>query len=811
MGRLSKPAGALWRWARRQGKLITPLDWRRDKITRWASGGRVGWQPEAADFNLAVTLVAPWEEYVIDLSPKFDLDAEKALDYVIPNTAQLEEKIVDGWSASVQASVAAKTSAAAATPKRATARQKAAGQIHQEPTEDVPDEAAEDEAAKGGKEKEGTQVHGKSAAAGAERAQSKRSGHGQTIGKDPMLEHTAATAFFQEVKLLNRYVADAALRRNHRAYVVRLQMSIVPFARHLPFDVYSNISFFPALEPHDKTYASKFKRFHAEVIPLLVTDNLENTIKSRTVDSLRDLALTLNFLQPVRGGIGLSRRRQQFKRALGGDLNSLLTVGRVSDNTLQVRLGAVQDVTSGSRYAMIPRTHNITVLLLVPAEFAENTDDAVVPRVNAVAKTQLRDAETGMDLPHQSQDDRREAVEELCRPEVLRHERSNVADKLLRNVFSNDVRAFEHELKDAKFSKLLYDNGLETNWEGVLNPAGSQSRRLQDVAMIARGLSISAVDARFLSEEFRRAVRAYTEFETALVEAGTPKGDAQKLWSAIVRDPAVIEHVGLERGKIQGAIEQYDPSTDVLRRFEIEVELVELPSTLAGREIFGTIADAALRKRVTAALWFAVGHFGRFEGALKDACAQPSYMLDLWCSIVETFGKSEFAAVRFELPPPVQLPDDESILAVDDGTRMIVRLQGGAGLNQNGVTATLFVTTKGGDRLPIVPNAETPGAEINILAGGHGMTIMFPSLAAWKIELDRLGNLLRGAELTVTYGKGRKWSRAEGAPSETYDKIFYLHVESTASSGKASGHTAGHHGDDHSRSMGGRPTDSRGK
>lgn len=61
-----------------------------------------------------------------------------------------------------------------------------------------------------------------------------------------MLEYAAATAFFQEVKLLNRYVADAALRRGCRAYVVRLQMSVVPFARNFPLDVYSNISLFSA-------------------------------------------------------------------------------------------------------------------------------------------------------------------------------------------------------------------------------------------------------------------------------------------------------------------------------------------------------------------------------------------------------------------------------------------------------------------------------------------------------------------------------------------------------------------------------------
>src|SRR5580704_2610542 len=70
------------------------------------SPGRVGIQPDAADFNLAVTLVAPWEEYVIDLSPDFQLKGgDDARNRVIPDTGTLEEKILDSWSASARVEV----------------------------------------------------------------------------------------------------------------------------------------------------------------------------------------------------------------------------------------------------------------------------------------------------------------------------------------------------------------------------------------------------------------------------------------------------------------------------------------------------------------------------------------------------------------------------------------------------------------------------------------------------------------------------------------------------------------------------------
>jgi hypothetical protein len=589
---------------------IGPIEWGwRTFWKKYFSFGRVSCQPEAADFNLAVTLVAPWEEYVLDLSPDFKLDVDKALDQVIPNTAALEEKIVDGWSASVQARVVGRVDGAGG--EAAAAKQKAGTDAHQATKREAPQEAAEEEGPKRGKEKDGKQLHAKAGGAGADHAPSKRSGPGPATGKDPMLEYAAATALFQEVKLLNRYVADAALRRGYRAYVVRLQMSVVPFSRHLPFDVYSNISFFPTAEPRPeekkeearpeekKTKAQPYK---AEVIPLLVTDNLENTIKSRTVDTMRDLALTLSFLQPpgrglglFQGGMGLNRKREQFQRALGADLNSLLTVGRVTDNTLQVRLGAKRDVTSAVEYAMLPRTHNITVLLLVPAHFAENPD--FVPRITAVSKTQLRDAETGTPLPQQSQDDRIGHVRRLCKCSVISSKVSEVAEELLEKVFENNVEEFEELLGKHKI----------------------------------------------------------------------PDGPAKR----------------------------------------------------------------------------------------------PGYARDLWCDIVETLGKSEFAAVRFELPPLACLPEDENVFAVDDGTHTTLRLQGGAGLNQNGVTATLFVRTNG-VMLPIAPRSDPPGTEINIPAGGHGMTLKFPSLSAWNLEVGESANVRAGNPLSV--GDGSPNLRGSGPP-----------------------------------------------
>lgn len=299
-------------------------------------------QQEAGAINLAVTLVAPWEEYISALSPNFSLDAEGALQKAIPQTTVLEEKILDSLGASVRLGLS--------------------GQLPEEP----------------------------GAAPGAERAPTDFPGvpeEKKTVGKDPMLEYTVASALYQEVQLLNRYVTDAALRRDHKAYVVRLQVGVMPYARNQPYDVYITLAFF-AETPKDEEYAEAY------VVPLLVTDNLEGALTSRSLDTIRQFALALSFLTPgVAGGVELNRLREEFQSVLGTDINSLLTVGRVTDNTIQIRLGASQQPSAG--YAMIPRTHNITLVVTVPNEFAAHPE----PRIRVVASTIMRDVKTGVALP----------------------------------------------------------------------------------------------------------------------------------------------------------------------------------------------------------------------------------------------------------------------------------------------------------------------------------------------------------------------------------------------------------------------------
>ncbi len=225
-------------------------------------------------------------------------------------------------------------------------------------------------------------------------------------GPDAMTQYTAAASLYQEVQLLNRAIRDAAIPAGFRPYMVRLQVSLMPTRRHAPYDAYTTLSFFvsgsregsdegssaraPLRTTDDEVFTRPFGD-GPKVLPLLVTDNLEASVESHSLDRLRTLLLSFldysgnEFIEPMISGMLHDAIRDQV---LGRDLNSLLTVARLSENTLRIRLGAAQEATS--TYAMVPRNHNVTLLLMVP--------EGAPPLMEVVSKTVLVDADNGEEL-----------------------------------------------------------------------------------------------------------------------------------------------------------------------------------------------------------------------------------------------------------------------------------------------------------------------------------------------------------------------------------------------------------------------------
>lgn len=307
---------------------------------------RAATQEEAGSVHFAVLSVGRWDEFVDALQPEFDLTPEGALERVLAPTRISARHDEDR----VALRIAAGADAEAPAPE--------GKDRHEAVLPDV------------------------------------------TLHADPMTQYWAATALYQEVQLLSRYLRHAAIRPGTVPYVVRMQLTLLPRRRRLPYDAYATLSFFPAGkhdgpgwsvrgdgEPQPETAEAPAPV--PEVLPLLVTDNLEAGIAAASARSARELGLAAGGKG---GSVGLAAGSSETERAAGIDLNSLLTVARVTDNTLRVRLGALQQ--GSSQYAMVPRTHGITVLVMMP-EGAK--------RLYVAVRTTMVDVDTGEQLPQRSE------------------------------------------------------------------------------------------------------------------------------------------------------------------------------------------------------------------------------------------------------------------------------------------------------------------------------------------------------------------------------------------------------------------------
>lgn len=181
-------------------------------------------------------------------------------------------------------------------------------------------------------------------------------------GINSSLSARAVASYIQEIQALNSEVDHAAQRTNMDPYLMRVQVSVMPLRRHLGYDVYSNLSFFAYSEAGSTRTPAEYAPF---VVPLLSSDSIETAQRNQNIEAIRDIGIALDLIKgfgSVGAGFGSQRDRQQ---ALAGlDVNSVMTMGRLADNTLRVRFGAAND--AGGGYVTHPRTNTISVLVYLP-------------------------------------------------------------------------------------------------------------------------------------------------------------------------------------------------------------------------------------------------------------------------------------------------------------------------------------------------------------------------------------------------------------------------------------------------------------
>lgn len=411
---------------------------------------RVDRADQAGSVHVAVLAVAPWDKVKEDLQPKFDLTPAQAYDQAIPVTQQLIERVLDALSASLKVALPTHTVTQSST------RTDTTGQASTE-TATRTDERRPGDPSK---------VQSGMSPSGSVPAPFSPPPAMDGRAVDPMLRYQAATALYQEVKILNQYVANAMKREGYTPYLLRLQISVLPNKRNLPYDTYANIAFYSARERLHRSVAlstlhggsrlmgptSLFATEsepgfrgtgqasgrtlvmqHPVVIPLLVTDNLESLLHESAVQTVRQSALgLLAVLKGVGIGGNVDSLQNELQAVLGKDLNSLLTVARMSDNTVRVRLGAMNQPQSGS--AMIPRTHNISLMLLIPDQASH---------VKVMTEADFRDVESGELLKHRDPQELRAAIKAVWHkyrlPPLKTEEHYN---KMANAIYFNDFAGF---------------------------------------------------------------------------------------------------------------------------------------------------------------------------------------------------------------------------------------------------------------------------------------------------------------------------------------------------------------------------------
>jgi len=210
-------------------------------------------------------------------------------------------------------------------------------------------------------------------------------------------------------------VSNAFRAEGYQAHLVTLQVALQPKARNLPYDVYLNVSMYPS--------------------------------------SWREAVASPRLAKPERGlppPIMVYPLSISESTEAGGD--ALASVGRVSDNSVRIRLGAQEN--GAEKYGMFPRTHNISLVVVTRAPAA--ADQATrVANLLVISETEIVPVAGGKPLPNSAwgrrpEQDLAEAVIRLvgshgftlrpqCTPEASKN-RNDWALDLLRAVERQDYR-----------------------------------------------------------------------------------------------------------------------------------------------------------------------------------------------------------------------------------------------------------------------------------------------------------------------------------------------------------------------------------
>ena len=257
------------------------------------------------------------------------------------------------------------------------------------------------------------------------------------------------------------------------------------------------------------------------VLPLMVSEHLEKEGYDSRSQMLREYGLSLLLMFENLGvGGGFKKAREAFEHFAGNDYNTLQSLGRLSDNTILARFGAVRNpAVADGGYEMLARTHTASFLLLLPPKTKLDKDT----RVELLARTDLCKTEDGSPLKSKPGHDIEggalsllksyyrdvEITEEI--PKDWRKDIYPAYERVVMAVVNNDATSFR-----AKFNELL--KGVEQKAGAVTEEAESGSIKFA-CENSKQGSALSESDFGIL---WQRTLEIVKKMKTAKVSFALP-------------------------------------------------------------------------------------------------------------------------------------------------------------------------------------------------------------------------------------------------------------------------------------------------
>jgi hypothetical protein len=414
---------------------------------------RVSRQDEAGSTHVAVLSVVPWESYAESVQPTFKLTPDEALSQAIPNTVAIEEKLINGFLAKVKVALPQSSSSSVETLSRGTGQKPTTtnnatnttgpgdlssasfgpSPIDGKSASELPPgtsvlastlgtdpilkylvaNALFQEVQLLNQQIKNAAIDSKNYDAYLVRFQFSVMPRMRDEPYDAYANVSFFTGDFDSdgpatppemiANVFKNVPATDASSTNVRAAIVALIRQNYACCPSLVEEFETRLKELPYLKSggeekaRDQKLADQIIGRRCEgkrgktpiILPLLVTDDIQAALHSRSTEQIIQLGLALSgMISGVGLGADIQSASDKLRTTLGRDFNSTFTVARLSDNTLRVRFGAIQQ--AAGTYAMIPQTHNVSAVVLVPKlEVPQNQT------MRLVSKTTMLDADKG--------------------------------------------------------------------------------------------------------------------------------------------------------------------------------------------------------------------------------------------------------------------------------------------------------------------------------------------------------------------------------------------------------------------------------